>query len=257
MSLRSPLPSYSSLLRHSGDAATRGIILANVLTLAFLRVDRLTALLFFDPSSWYARPWTLLTYPVLSSTANPFFLLLICYWLWVVGGSLERSWSTRYFIKFFLAITAVSAVGLWIGFLITRAPVATAGLFLPLSGLTVAWCYLNPGAVVYFFFVLPLQARHLAWITMAFVVFHFGQQHPAYGLLALTGPVAALYWVKGIPWADALFPASHRSAARSGRPGTRSFGPFEAIARWRRKRQFRRLWQESGLPEDDVDIPPR
>jgi membrane associated rhomboid family serine protease len=241
----------------SGDVATRAIVLVNVVTfiLLFLHVPGLAKVMAFDPDHWWARPWTLLTYPLISPEANPLFLFILCYWMWVVGGSVERSWSTGYFLRFFFIIAAASAIGVWLGTLTTREPTLLAGLFLPLSAITVVWCYLNPGAVVYLFFVFPVQARHLAWITMAFVVFFYGRSHPLNGLFALSGSLIALWWARGVPWSRLFATAPNRT----GRvyENTRSLNPFEAIARWRRKRQFRRLWRESGLPEDDTEIPPR
>ncbi len=267
MSYRFGTSSYVDFFKQGGDPATRTIIALNVVTfvlrfvVAFFGAGLLGQLLAFSPDGWMARPWTLLTYPVLAQGGDPILLLFSCYWLWVVGGSLERSWSTRTFVGFFTAITTVSALGIWVGYLITGVPNPVAGLFLPLSALTVAWCYLNPHIEIRFFFVLPMRARHLAWLDMALTVFYFGQSHPLNGFLALSGVGIALLWLRGVPWADAMSPrilSAKSPRSQASRPSG-SPNPFEAIARWRRKQQFKRLWRDSGLPdtEDDLEIPPR
>jgi membrane associated rhomboid family serine protease len=137
-----------------------------------------------------------MTYPLV--TYGPFSLLFAGYWLWVVGGSLERAWSTRRFLQFFFSITLLESLSLWLGSLLLTnlgafSGVALNGLWLPLAALTVAWCLLNPDQIVLFGFILPIQSRHLMWAT--FVITYFGfayyQNAPWLGFFALAGPLAA------------------------------------------------------------------
>jgi membrane associated rhomboid family serine protease len=148
-------------------------------------------------------PWTFFTYPVVTVG---FSLWMLVNWVffWLSGGSLERSWgSTRYGI-FFFALTAISAASLWIGGLIVRVPVMMlTDLFLPLTGLIVAFCMLNPTQtmVLYFF---PIQARWLALLVTGLVFFQYGSlfQNWMMGVFACGGILAAyLYMQFGRSWA--------------------------------------------------------
>lgn len=263
MSYRYSSSAYFDSLKQGGDTATRVLVGLNIATfvLSFLRLGSLQPFLTFSPAELGHQPWTLLTYPLNGTSGGLITLLFTCYWMWVVGGSLERSWSTPTFLRFFSVITVASALGLWVGYLLLRVPQEATGLFLPLSALTVAWCYLNPGIVVQFMLVLPLRARHLAWLTMALTVFYYGQDHPMMGFFALAGIGITILWLRGLPWADVMSPRYNPgkpAAARRPRGGA-GRNPFEAISRWKRKRKFMRLWKNSGMPEseEDFELPPR
>jgi membrane associated rhomboid family serine protease len=142
-------------------------------------------------------PWTFLTYPLV--TYDLFNLLFSGYWLWVVGGSLERAWSTRRFLQFFFGITLIESLGLWLGSLLLSAigvpsGAILTGLWLPLAALTVAWCLLNPDQIVLFGFILPIKSRYLMWGTFAFTYFGFAFSYPVgpwLAFFALAGPAAA------------------------------------------------------------------
>jgi hypothetical protein len=122
------------------------------------------------------------------------------------------------------------------------------GLWIPLAPLTVAWAAINPEAQVLFYFIIPLKAKYLAWITAAFLYLYTGVSiHPLYGLLVLLGCVAAYYQV------------SQRGVYRSPLPDIRlhrrnwrRFDPAERFREWRRRKRLEKLFRNSGFDDRDL-----
>src|SRR5690349_3103089 len=61
-----------------------------------------------DLFSWLARPWTLFTYPL--AMFDPIPLLFSGYWLYWVGGTLERSWGSLNFAVVFFLLCAIAGL---------------------------------------------------------------------------------------------------------------------------------------------------
>lgn len=191
-------------LTHDGIPATKLIVVVNVLTflLAWMGYgDYLEAYLGFHFLTTLRAPWTLFTYPLLGMI-GAIGLLFGGYWLWIAGGSLERTWGTRTFVKFFFVISAVSAIGLYLGHLVTGAFVTAIGLWLPLAAVTVAFAMLNPEQTILFMFIIPLKLKYLAVLSAGLVFLSYGRidQGAAsldtrllMGTFALSG-CAASYW---------------------------------------------------------------
>ena len=185
----------------SSEPVTRTLIAISIATFLiyfvaafFFRAGNPWAWLEFSTTGWWLKPWSFLTYPLV--TKGLFTVAFANYWLWIVGGTLERSWGSRSFAKFFAGVTAATSVGLWAGSLLLGAlglepffNVQLSSLWLPLAGLTVAWCLLNPEQIILLGFVLPIPGRVLMWITVAFVYFGFamGYRAPWLAFFALSG----------------------------------------------------------------------
>ncbi len=194
----------------SPEPVTRTLLAINALTfLTFflsayvLRLGNPWAWLTFSTGGLLGKPWTLLTYPLV--TYDPLTLLFAGYWLWVVGGTLERSWTSPVFLRFVAGVTLATSLSLWVGGWLLAAiglepprAVVLSGLWLPLAGLTVAWCRLNPEQIVLLGFVLPIPGRVLLWITVALVYFGvaMGWRAPWLGLFALAGVGYAYLFVE-------------------------------------------------------------
>jgi len=188
-------------LWESPEPVTRTLIAANLVTFLvyfvavfFLRGGNPWEWLEFSSSGWWLKPWSFLTYPLV--TKGLLTAAFANYWLWIVGGTLERSWGSRAFVRFFAGIAAATSVGIWVGSLLLGAlglepwlSISLSSLWLPLAGLTVAWCLLNPDQVVLLGFVLPIPGRVLMWLTVAFVYFGFamGYRTPWLAFFALSG----------------------------------------------------------------------
>lgn len=207
------------------EPVTRSIIAINLLAFLsrFIVADVAQA---GDPFRWLAfetpavlvKPWSLLTYPLIP--ADIISLLLSCYWLWIVGGMLERSWTSRRFLPYVAGITLITSVSLAVGNLLLSAigtvpPVGMNGLWMPLAALTVSWCLLNPDQIVLMGFVLPIKGRYLMWGVVALTYFIFaGFGGPWLALFALAGIGSAYLYTKDRDrWASA-----RQRRPKSGRP---------------------------------------
>ncbi len=229
-------------------------------------------------------PWTFLTYPFVSLG---FSLWMLATWVffWVSGGSLERSWGSARFATFFFALTALSAASLFVGGIVLRIPVLMlTDLFLPLTGLIVAFCMLNPTKTLGLFMLpIQIQARWIALLVTALVFFQYGSAYGDWkmGLFACGGILAAYLYVRfGRSWADIgsysaprrgpdlrIFPqASAPPRRRSILDGSRVRSPFDLAGRWKdyqERRRLERLLRNSGFSDrepgwrDDEEHRPR
>jgi len=142
--------------------------------------DWLGTYLGFSTATALRQPWTLVTYAILAY--DPFSVLWAGLWLWFIAGDLERTWGSRKFFYFWLAMSGLAAAGLWVGALLLQpgVPLTLRGVWLPLSAVTVAWATLHPDALIHLYFVLPIKAKYIAWFDAAAVLFLYGS---AYGRL--------------------------------------------------------------------------
>jgi membrane associated rhomboid family serine protease len=175
------------------------LIVANVVTflaMELFRIGLVPQLLAFSPGRAIAMPWTLFTYPLLG-VGGVVSLLFAGWWLWFAGGSLERAWGSRTFGLYFFLMSAVTALGLYIGGLLTGVPVGAEGLWLPIAGVTVAFGMMNPEQQILFFFVIPLKLKYLALIDAAIVLVQYGSMNPLLGVFALAGCGVSYWYVRG------------------------------------------------------------
>jgi membrane associated rhomboid family serine protease len=232
----------------SGCPLTIAIIAINFLTMALatFRVPPGAYLALSIPQSLF-RPWTLLTYPLVSFE----IIGVIFYglWLYFVGGSLERSWGTRFYGLFFFLMALISALGLIAGALLLRVPVM-ADNWLAIAALTLTWCLLNPNETIRFNFFIPIQAKWLGIFEVLIIFFTYARFHPLMGFFALSGCAAAFAWVRYRPWRDIghytvrTRPRVARSTPRDDKRTARDLNPFEYFARKRRKKRFERLMKD-------------
>jgi len=251
----SKLRRLRALLWESPEPVTRTIIAISLFTflsyfiLGFLlRAGNPWGWLDYSTLAPWREPWTFLTYPLF--TRDPLTLIFASYWLWIVGGTLERSWGSRAFLRLFLSVTLATSVSLWIGslFLSVIGPgvvgsvhALLSGMWLPLAGLTVAWCLINPEQIVLLGFVLPIKGRHLLWVTVALTYFLFaiGFGAPWLAFFSLAGVgVSYVYTRRRLERAVSVY--GGRTFA-VGRPPTRLERAMDWLLfyfeRWRRRRR--------------------
>jgi membrane associated rhomboid family serine protease len=170
------------------------LIVANILSFLALTLFKVPGIgqLGFSTLLVAVRPWTLVTYPLIGAM-DILGLLFAAYWLWIAGGSLERSWGSQRFAIFFFAMSAISALGLLVGSFVTHAHVSAMGLWLPLAGITISFAMQNPEQQILFFFVLPMKLKYLALLDAAIVLVSYGQINLLLGVFALLG-CAVSYW---------------------------------------------------------------
>jgi membrane associated rhomboid family serine protease len=152
--------------------------------------------LVFSGETWPRYFWTLITWPLVSPL-DLINLLFGCLWAYWVCGSLERSWGPRVFAAFLLATAALTAFTLWGGGRLLGAPSFAQGIWLATAAPTIAWCAINRREVIRLYGVIPIPAPILALLTVAFTWFSVSvtSGHPLMGLFALSGSVAAYWYV--------------------------------------------------------------
>ncbi len=193
------------------------LILSNVVTFFLIALGQIAAIpeyLAYGSGKLMTMPWVLLTHPLVGlypCCANGMIsLLFLGYWLWIAGGSLERSWGTARFATYFFTMSAMSAIGLLVGTLATRVPTSAGNLWLPIAGVTVAFAALNPEQQILVFFLFPLKLKYLAAFTAAAVLVIYSRSSVVIGLLALVGCAYSYWYVR-----------SGRSVAWTRRPALR------------------------------------
>ncbi|MEN6357921.1 MAG: rhomboid family intramembrane serine protease [Armatimonadota bacterium] len=175
---------------------TKLIIIANAATFIAITLFKLgifTYLLGFNSAIALKMPWTFVTYPLVAVGGDIISLLFGAYWLWVAGGSLERSWDTGRYALYFFLMCAITACGLWIGYVLLNIQISLIGLWLPLAGVTIAWAMMNPEQQILFFFIIPMKLKYLALLDVVLVLISYGQVNLLLGLFALLG-CAFSYW---------------------------------------------------------------
>ncbi len=178
-------------------------------------------------------PWTVLTY-ALDGSGSVVSLLLSSYALWLFGGSLERAWLVRDYVRFLLLTTPAPALSLWVAQGLVGRDSGLSGLWLPVAACAVAWSVIHPGQRLLVYFAVPVEGRWMGWLAAALVFFSF--PFPL-GVFALAGC--------GVAW-------WYASGGRYGFRGPRAVrlpDPWAAYRRWRRRREFRRLMRRSGLDD--------
>lgn len=169
--------------------------------------DRLE-ILQFVASEFVNRPWSLITYPLymVGEGTNAFFLVILFYWMYSICGAMEeRLGPVKLWIAFF-AFTFFAALSVFLGyFLISfgQAPfnVSLSGPYLGVAALTVAWAAIYPDSVIRLFFLIPIQAKWVAVIIAALVLFGYGNRAPIIGMFAVAPLGLAWMWGRrGLPW---------------------------------------------------------
>jgi len=144
----------------------------------------------------------LVTYPlIIHGVINLLFSGLMLYWF---GGSLERSWDSRNYLLFLLVVDAVAALVWYGGLALFSDPglvIGTTNAWMMIAAVIVAWAWTNPNETILFWFVLPLQARWVGWLTIVLLYFSYAGMADAgpwrilLGLFALGGVGAARAYV--------------------------------------------------------------
>jgi membrane associated rhomboid family serine protease len=271
----SPIDNLRDFAMRGGAPVTMALLAANIITFlgAFFSPYTVGAFLknemVFDLTNFFHAPWTLVTFPLVSTP--PFTLMLVVTWVffWLCGSSLERSWSSQRFAVFFFALTLFTSLSFLLGGLLLRRDILPLNdLFLPLTGLIVAFCLLNmeQQITVYFF---PVRAKYVALGVTLLTYFSYGSLlGPVLGLFSLGGILAAVLYVKfGRSWADiGSYSAPRRNMrgpdlrmdSRPARPAFRTTldgsptkrGFFDAAGRWKdwqERRRLEKLWKNSGF----------
>src|SRR5579885_365578 len=109
---------FQSAMRRNAAPATIAIIALSVIVFlaSFISPHSdLTVYIAFLPSLLPVHPWTLLTYPYAADLVGIGFLgvLFGCWWLYGIGGQVERELGTLRFVIFWLVMTVIPALVMW------------------------------------------------------------------------------------------------------------------------------------------------
>lgn len=231
-----------------------GLLAASFLASWFSQGKLLGPDLAFYPNDWLNRAWTLVSYPF-GSQGNFFGVLFSCWWLWGIGGSIEREIGSARMAEFWLATSAIGALSFLLGFLLIGEASVLFGPYIPLSAVTVAWGTRNPNAQLLFMFVIPITGKWLAWISAGLVF--FGTNNPKMALFAVV-PLALAYL-----YASDRLPGLSYGGGRSSRRPTDGRGKFvskqylDDVKKREKEREerdrLRRLFENSLQNDQDPD----
>ncbi len=260
---------------------TMTLLVANIVTflVAFFSPTAARPLLelfgTFSTLSALHAPWTFLTFPLVSLPPISFWRILTWVFFWLSGGSLERGWGSARFAAFFFAVTLVSSLSLFVGSLLTHIAVPFLNdLVLPLTGLIVAFCMLNPEQEIMLYF-FPVRARYVALIVTVWTYLNYGGiLGPWLGLFALGGILAAYLYVRfARPWTDIgtyrprprrpssgpdlrIYPSPSKFSTRPSATldGSPRRGPLDVAGRWKdyqERKRLEKLWKNSGFTDPE------
>jgi hypothetical protein len=156
------------------------------------------------------------------------------------------------FALFFFAMCALSALGLFAGFLATGVLLSLPNMWVPLAGLTVAFAMLNPEAQILFFFVIPMKLKYLALLSVALLLVEFGMIRPILGLFSLTGCAYAYWYVKRPVRYSA--PRRRAEVVRVYDRRKRNLNPFAGIKDWNDRRKLKKLFDRSYGEDDEHNM---
>jgi membrane associated rhomboid family serine protease len=197
--------------------------------------------------------YRLFTYPFAFNSLIS--LLFLGLWLWNIGGIVEQELeSTRYAI-FWFAITGISALSHYLGYLFTGISGGLYGLWVPTAAVTVAWGTRHPNLPLSFMFILPITAKWLAWLSVLLVI--FGTSPPLLALFA-AAPLGLvyLYAADKVPFLSWNPPRISRS--RQTRKKEVDFIKYlhsveEKKKEREEKERLRRLFEQNFHQENDKD----
>lgn len=137
----------------------------------FFSSGKFTEWILFNASDAFLYPWGFLTYPFAYPMGSILSALFGILWLVGVGGSVERELGRNRFFAFWLVMTLLGSIMVWIGSMLMNKPGVLFTAWMPISAVTVAWGTRNPNAQVTFMFVLPLTGKWMAWLSAILVFF--------------------------------------------------------------------------------------
>ncbi len=189
---------------------------------------------------------------------DPFSLLISAFMLYSFGGSLERDWGTQKYLAFLL-LTNIAVILSWEICLRIFAGGfdAMSTSWLMMSSIIVAWAWLNAQQTLLFWFVLPMKAIWIGWLTifiqfisLPLAYFRPNPLLPIQGIFALGGIGAAILFVKYQREWGWISKPSRSNAARSSRLPNSKPGGVSAFQEWQRRRRIAKLQRTIRFDDD-------
>lgn len=126
----------------------------------------LSSYLYFDRDAvMQGQVWRVISFVLCPFSSTPIFMLISCYFYWLIGSQLEQVWGGFRFNVFYLTGVIGTIIG---GFISGYA----SSDYLNMS-LFLAFAMLFPNEQFLLFFFIPVKAKWLAWIDAAFLLYDF------------------------------------------------------------------------------------
>ena len=140
----------------------------------------------------HGQVWRLITYVFVPTESRPIWLLLMLYFYYWIGTSLERQWGTARFNLYYWSGVLLTAI-------VTIVASAISGTGYPVGGteyvnlsMFLAFAFLFPDTRLLLFFFIPVKIKWLAWLDIAVFVIGIIQSLLAGSWLGAILPVVAL-----------------------------------------------------------------
>jgi len=185
--------------------AVKILIITNVIAFVLnLIVDVMTIRLGLWPKAVFEdlALWQPFTYMFLHSTSGVGHLLINMLSLWMFGTELERTWGTRFFVKYYF-VTGVGAaatsllLSMWMPEVYNTVTVGASGA---IYGLLLAYGMYFPNRPIMLYFIFPIPARIFVMIVGA-IAFLSSLSGPGSGVAHsahLGGLVVGYLYLKGL-----------------------------------------------------------
>ncbi len=119
----------------------------------------------------YGFVWQLFTYMFLHSVGNPMHILFNMLALWMFGSSIEQTWGTRQFLKYyFICGVGAGICVVIIALLFGQGGIPTLGASGAIYGLLLAFGMLFPDVTV-LLIIFPIKAKYLVMIMGALALY--------------------------------------------------------------------------------------
>lgn len=185
-------------------------------------------------------------------------MVLLCLWLWGVGGSVEKDLGTAKYLAVFFVMAILSGLGLLIGAAITKHSDFLAGAYVPVSAITIIWGTRHPNDQVMLMFIIPIAGKYLAWLSAALVLF---ATSPALAPFAAAPLILAYFFAANrLPFAPysgggPLSAASRNKVSRNRERHDRAY--MEDVKRREKNREeqerLRKLFESSLIEDPEKD----
>ena len=129
-------------------------------------------------------PITIFTYPWASSGNGSGLIFLLLGWLffWQVGQQVERDLGVQKFAAVFAGLILMGGLAVWAGSFVSPVGTILFGSFVPVAALAVIWATRHAEQQVQFF-MFPIQAKWIGWLSAAMVLFSLGPIIGAFAVL--------------------------------------------------------------------------
>lgn len=129
----------------------------------------------------HGQVWRLITFIIQPPSTNIIFVIFTLYLYYMIGKTLEYVWGTFRFNLYYFMGVIFHIIAAMLTFFIFNVSLPIGTFYLNLA-LFLAFVMLNPNQQFLLFGILPIKAKYLAYIDIAFFVYTILQAFmPAYG----------------------------------------------------------------------------